>query len=1203
MKRNNATRVLILGAVTLLSVTVYGQTGKNENKEKTMKAFMVADAHMDTQWNWDVQATIRDHIRKTLEQNLVLLKQYPNYIFNFEGAVKYAWMKEYYPLQYEEMKRYIRQDRWHIAGSSWDANETIICSPESWIRNILLGQSFYRKEFKTESSDVFLPDCFGFGYDMPTLAAHCGLVGFSSQKLQWRYNAFYEGGKKYPFTIGRWKGIDGSEVMMVHGFDYGRRYRGDLSNDSTLMAEIAQSGLNTVFRYYGTGDTGGSPDMQSVQAVMKGIKGDGPIKIISSRSDQVYKEFMPLKDHPELPVFDGELTMDVHGNGCYTSQAAMKCYNRQNEHLGDAAERSAVIADWLGDATYPLKEMTDNWQRVIWHQFHDDLTGTCIPRAYEFSWNDELISLNSFSNIMTNSVSTLARHMDTDVKGTPVIIYNNETFEAKTLADIRVDDWKTYEVIDQKGRRVASQTTLGKDNKLHLIFDAKVPATGAAVYSIQPTKEVFRPNTQHPTSNTQLENSVYKLTVNAQGDITSIVDKRSQRQLVAKGKALGLVVFEGCESFAWPAWEIQKKTIDREPVAINGNVKIQLVENGALRKSLRIEKTYGESQFVQYIRLHEGALADRIDFDNEVEWHSLNALLKMNFPLNVDNEKATYDLGLGSIQRGNNTDTAFEVYSHEWTDLTDRSGDYGITIMNDSKYGWDKPDNNTLRLSLLYSPKANRSYTYQERQDFGHHEFTFTLTGHEGQLDKSVAVEQSKLLNSPLRAFWSPKHKGDLGREYSFVSCDNPNVTVQALKKAEDGGNEYIIRLYENTGKPQKATLTFAGKVSDIFEANGTEVQGLRVYQNGKKIKIEINGYGVRTYRFLMPRDFPKTPKVKFIDLPYNKRCFTFNGFRNAANFEGGYSYAAELMEKTLRVDNVAFSFGPMDRENGVRCEGQTIQLPEGYNKVYFLAASAKGDRQTAFSIGNNETALLCTIPYYTGFIGQWGHEGQTTGYMKNARIAYVGTHRHSASGDEPYEFTYMFKFGSDIPTTGTTITLPNDPDIVIFAMTAINEEVAVSPLNPHFRTNNIDDSPKEIADVHENLLKEASIVEVTGEVNRHEKATNLTDGNTETKWCDITPTPNYVVYDLGSEKTISGWRLLNAGIESAEMITRTVLLQARSATTDDWKTIDMVDGNKQDDFTRRFNSVKARYVRLYVVSPIQGTGHDATRIYEFEVF
>ena len=183
-----------LGAVALAGLLSGGSFAQN----KEMKAYMVADAHLDTQWTWDVQATIRDHIRNTLTQNLFLFKQYPHYVFNFEGGVKYAWMKEYYPQQYEQLKHYIANGRWHIAGSSWDANEAIVCSPEAWIRNVLLGQTFYRTEFNTEGTDIFLPDCFGFGYALPTLAAHCSLIGFSSQKLQWRTKPFYEGGNATP---------------------------------------------------------------------------------------------------------------------------------------------------------------------------------------------------------------------------------------------------------------------------------------------------------------------------------------------------------------------------------------------------------------------------------------------------------------------------------------------------------------------------------------------------------------------------------------------------------------------------------------------------------------------------------------------------------------------------------------------------------------------------------------------------------------------------------------------------------------------------------------------------------------------------------------------------------------------------------------------------------------------------------------------
>ena len=382
----------------LLGMESYGQ---NKTPDKKFKAYMVADAHLDTQWNWDVQTTINKHVRKTLTQNLFLLKHYPDYIFNFEGGVKYAWMKEYYPEQYEEVKQYVKAGRWHLAGSSWEASDVIIPSVESSIRNILLGQNFYRREFGVEGKDIFLPDCFGFGWTLPSIASHCGLIGFSSQKLGWRYHPFY-GDRKYPFTIGLWKGIDGNEVMFAHGYDYGHRWNDeDLSESSDLEGLAKSSSLNTVYRYYGTGDTGGSPTLGSVRSVEKGIKGKGPVEIISAASDQLFKDYQPFSSHPELPVFNGELLMDVHGTGCYTSEAAMKLYNRQNEQLGDAAERAAVTADWLG-GNYPGKTLTDSWKRFIFHQFHDDLTGTSIPKAYEFSWNDELISLKQFSSVLSS---------------------------------------------------------------------------------------------------------------------------------------------------------------------------------------------------------------------------------------------------------------------------------------------------------------------------------------------------------------------------------------------------------------------------------------------------------------------------------------------------------------------------------------------------------------------------------------------------------------------------------------------------------------------------------------------------------------------------------------------------------------------------------------------------------------------------------
>ena len=1179
-------------------------------QEKTKKAYMVADAHLDTQWNWDVQATIRHHIRNTLTQNLFLLKQYPDYIFNFEGAVKYAWMKEYYPELYHEMKPYVANGRWHLTGSGWDANEVIICSPESWIRNILLGQTFYRQEFNTESTDVFLPDCFGFPYTLPTLASHCGLIGFSSQKLGWRTLPFYEDNKRYPFTIGLWQGIDGSRIMMTHGFGYGQRWNDeDLSQNKQLTREIAESPLNQVYRYYGTGDIGGSPNIPSVRAVEKGINGNGPIEIISATSDQLYKDYLPYDKHPELPVYDGELTMDLHGNGCYTSQAAMKLYNRQNEHLGDAAERAAVMADWLGTAAYPRQTLTEAWQRVIWHQFHDDLTGTSIPRAYEFSWNDELLSLKTFANVLTHSVSAIASQMDTNVGGQPIVVYNNETFPVTTICKIDLPNgWKDKgcQVTNQNGHRVPSQV-VEEQGRAMLLFQASLPSSGLAVYSLKSSRK----SSSTRLAKGEIENSVYRLRVNDYGDIVSLIDKRTNRELVAKGQSIGLAVFNDCPSYRWPAWEIMKSTLDKEPVPARDEAEVTIL-GGDLRKTIIVKKKYGQSVIEQRIHLYEGAQAARIDIENTVDWHSSNALLKAVFPLSATNEKATYDIGLGSVKRGNNRDNMFEVYAHRWTDLTDASGRYGVTIMNDSRYGWDKPNDNTLRLSLLYTPKTNGNYAYQEQQDQGRHVFTYSIMAHEGALNEAHAARQSTLLNSQPKAFFATKHKGNLGREFSFVSSDNDNVLVRCMKQAE-ASNEYVVRVYELSGKAtQNAHITFAAPIAQAVEADGTEKTIAAAAHQGQTLNVSLKPYSVKTYKltFAPAATHPSSVAHHHIQLPFDRRCFSYNAFRQDANFESGYSYAAELLPKEgITVADVPFTFGEPDGLNGMSCRGQKLQSPAADKAqaktprtLYLLAASANGDRTATFQAGLSKTTA--TVPFYSGFIGQWGHDGHTKGFLKDADVAYVGTHRHSAGADEPYEYTYMFRIAIPLPSNATEVQMPQDPNIIVFAATVTSQQPDLKSAAPLFQTSlkgntNVSEAP-EIPEI--SLLEKARIVAVSGECNNDERAIFLTDGNENTKWCDIKPAPSYVVFDLGKVQKISRWRLLNAGMEDFSYITRTCLLQTRTSETGDWTTVDMFDQNRSNVIDRQFRPVEARYVRLFVVSPTQTTG-DATRIYEFQLF
>lgn len=1204
--------ILILTSALLLAGN--GLNAQNMLPEKKAKAYMVADAHLDTQWNWDIQTTIKEYVWNTLSQNLLLLKRYPDYIFNFEGGIKYAWMKEYYPAEYESMKEYIKEGRWHISGSSWEANDVLVTSIESNIRNIMLGQEYYRTEFGKESTDIFLPDCFGFGWTLPTIASHCGLIGFSSQKLDWRGHAFY-GDKKYPFTIGLWKGIDGSSIMFAHGYDYGKRWNDeDLSNNKELKELTTRTPLNTVYRYYGTGDTGGSPSIGSVRSLEKGIKGDGPLQIISATSDQLFKDHLPFKNHPELPVFDGELLMDIHGTGCYTSQAAMKLYNRQNELLGDAAERAAVAANWLNKTAYPGTTLSDAWKRFIFHQFHDDLTGTSIPKAYEFSWNDELISLKQFSGILASSVNSISDEMNTQTKGTPVILYNALGFPVSDIAEVEIEcakEPKDVTVFDGKGKKVTAQLLSYTNGKARLLLAATVPAMGYAVYDVRTTDGKIPTVKFADTKNeaaSLIENSIYTIKLDKNGDITSLFDKKSNKELVKAGKVIRLALFTENKSHNWPGWEILKETVDREPISITDNVTMKWIENGKLRKTFCIEKQYGKSTFRQYIRLYEGSLAERIDFSNEIDWQTGNALLKAEFPLNIENKEATYDLGIGTVKRGNNTKTAYEVYAHYWADLTDENNSYGVSVLNDSKYGWDKPNDHTIRLTLLHTPETTTNYAYQDRQDFGFHSFTYSLIGHAGQLEIAQTVEKAEQLNQQLKAFQPSKHKGTLGKEFSFAASNNQNVLIKALKKAESS-DEYVVRVYETSGeKAQNAVLTFAGDIISASEADGTEKNIGDAQFNGNQLQIAINPYSIKTFKIRLKPSTLAANELKhaYLSLNYNRKCTSWNEFRREGNLESGYSYAAELLPDSMTVNQIPFRLGEKDAANGLACKGDTIQLPAGNtcNRIYFLAASTDNDCAATFYCGKNKEEI--TVPCYTGFIGQWGHTGHTEGFMKEAEIAYVGSHRHAPNGDLPYEFTYMFKFGIDIPKGATSIILPQNEKIVLFAATLVQETNApVRTVSQLFRTaiQQAQGSEPAVASLP-NLLKDAKIIACSGYTGSHEEPKFMIDANNETKWCDTTVAPNFVDFDLGEAKPISGWKMVNAGQEDHSWITSDCFLQTRNNLNEDWKTVDSVRGNTKNVISKSLtNPVQARYIRLYITRPIQNKEGDCARIYEFEVY
>ena len=1036
------------------------QTDGKSVAPKTYKAYMVSDAHLDTQWNWDVQTTIREYIPRTLFQNLYLMERFPDYRFSFEGGVVYSWMKEYYPMHYERMKKYIASGQWHIAGASWDANDPNMPSAESFIRNILQGQELYKREFGVRSTDIFLPDCFGFGYTLPSLAAHCGLIGFSTQKLSWRKHDFFPDApyhKKNPFSWGVWYGIDGQSLMAA--FDTGG-YTAELPADAGYNKDFirrASNGFdNTAMRYYsgghlhGTtncGDKGNSGTVTTARRMAEAMADlDAPVQLISATSDQLFLDYMDRRD--ELPTYDGELLMDVHAGGCYTSQGAMKYYNRRNEELLGAAERAAVAADWLGAKPYDRAKLNEVWQRVLWHQFHDDLTGTSIADAYRYSWNDELISLQQATEVMTAAVGALSHSLDTRVKGTPVVVYNPVTYDLRDLVEAEVPldaRAKGVAVYAPSGRRVAAQILSREGDRARILFAADVKAAGYAVYDVRPASGVAKSSALKASERT-LENRIYRVELDANGDIRSIRDKRAGRELVAEGKAFRMAVFEGNPSNRYPAWEIMKETMDKPGRPIDGDVRISIAEQGPVRATLKVERSYGPSKFVQYVSLTDGGDDDRIDVRNTVDWSSRDVLLKAEFPCAVANAKAAYDLGLGFIERGNNTETAYEVPAQKWVDLTDADGSYGVTILNDCKYGWDKPADNTLRLTLLHTPSTEKRYAHQRTLDHGVHHYTYSIVGHTGARTEDALVA-GEALNMPLVAFVAPKHAGHLGRTFSMLAASTPQIGVRALKAAEDGDG-YIVRCYETTGNPvEGARITFPAAIVSAEECNGIEERIGDAAFEGRSLVVSAGKFAPKTYRVRLAE--PAVRSTLAIDnapvkLDYDITAYTTDEFFTYYTIDKALgSFAAELIPATVECDGVTFAMGEANTDDAVLCNGQTVALPADrtYTKLYVLASAVEEPRTAEFRVGDR--TYEAEVPLWKGFYGQWGWYGNSEGFMQRAKIGYLGTHRHQTDlGNVPYGFSYMYLLTFDIPEGATTVTLPRDKKVLVYAMTASNNPI-----------------------------------------------------------------------------------------------------------------------------------------------------------------
>ncbi len=1001
------------------------------------KIYTVATSHLDTIWSWDFETTVSKYIYNTLVDNISMFKKYPTYIFSFEGSYRYELMEEYYPELFEEMKEYIKQGRWNVTGSSFENGDVNVPSPEALFRNILLGNGYFDKKFGKRSVDIYLPDCFGFGWALPSVAAHANLMGFTTQKLSW--------GSAYgvPFDIGKWYGVNGD---FVYGACNCGSYDKSLSHVrgynfvEKKIKDNEQYNLDITYLFHGIGDRGGSAREKSVAAVDAEIKKNGTdnIEVIAATADQIFRDIdsnFTDEQKDKLPVWKNELVMKDHAVGGYTSRSISKRWNRRCEELAEIAEKNAVVATALGVGDYNQTVIDKGWKRCIAHQFHDDIPGTSVQRAYRRSWNDYALSMNQFTAEAQSSLAQISSAMDSSFcKGVPVMVSNPMEFERVQAVTITLEGVTSpfVRVYDNNGVEVKSQVNFVKDNVAQIVFVAQVAPMGYRVYDVRQSDTPCGVQSDLKLNEYSVENQKYIVTLNKNGDISSIVDKQlDNKEILKEPVSLGLFKYKGSSS--WPAWELNYKEVNKQADRIPQVVSITVAENGPARVTLCVKQKDGASQFVNYVALSDGG--NVVEVYSQIEWRSMRTLAKQKFSFNANNDQATYDLGLGAIKRGNMNDKLFEVPAQKWADITDKSGEFGVSVISECKYGWDKFDNNTLRLTVLHTPRKNyRIDSMQSMMDLGLNRYSYAIFSHPSSVGVQTQKEARTFIQ-PMPAVVMDKHQGAMGSNYSFITTNNDSVIIRAIKKAQDS-DLVVVRINEGTNNNvDNYTLSMGKGIKQAVELYASEEYKADAVVCDGKLVTSLKPYEVKTFALIL-EDCKADGAVKSASYPadvdFDKNIITK---QNSTSSDFELTLPKEIMPSKIVASGAEFTVSE-DCKNALVANAQVINLQHNPNQIKVLCTSLAGDKTATFFV--DDKAVKVNINDAFENYAAWDlYDFKETAYVKDGVLGFEATHTHKDGNDQYAKAMYFWVI--DLDTTGAkTVTLPKDSSIVVIAVTEV---------------------------------------------------------------------------------------------------------------------------------------------------------------------
>jgi alpha-mannosidase len=784
----------------------------------------IGHAHIDVAWLWTLGQT-RQKAGRTFHTVMRLMDQFPDYVFAQSQPQLYDFIRQDFPKLFEAIQTRVAEGRWEIIGGMWVEADCNLSGSESLVRQFLLGRSFFRKHFGegVDSSVLWLPDVFGYAWNLPQLIKEAGLEYFFTIKIGWsQYN-------RLPYDSFWWQGLDGTRVL-TH-FSTTKDANSPFAATYNAMADPGETlGTWTNFQQkdygapgetlpllmsYGFGDGGGGPTREMLENIRELGSFPAMPKLQTGKVGDFFLELEKASEN--LPVWNGELYLEYH-RGTYTTQARNKRANRKSEFLLHDAEFLATYASLL-DLTYayPFSQLAHAWKLVCLNQFHDIIPGSSIAPVYVESLQQYEEIRQIGEDVRNQSLEVIAAKL-----GARQLVVNPTSFVRNE--PISVDGELTH---------------IGELPPYSI-----VPLTddrGIGIGSLSPV-------TSHPSF---LENLFLRVEFNLSGDITRIYDKRASREVLIEGTlANQFQAFED-RPLDFDAWDIDIYYDDKMWLA-EPATSIKVIESGPLRAGLEIKRRILGSDYTQIISLSHNS--PRLDFETHIDWQDRQILLKVAFPVDILSPTATYEIQWGNVQRPTHRNTSwdwarFETAAQKWVDLSE--GDYGVSLLNDCKYGHDIL-NNVMRLTLL------RGTTIPDPMaDYGEHRFTYSLLPHTGNWGIET-VREAYALNDPLIVYQTedrrqkteepvPGPRSPVDSQY-FVSVNAPNIVIETIKRAEDGGG-IIVRMYECLRQRGSFTLTTAFPLAAAWRANLLE-------ENQKSIPVEGNqlNYSIKPYQILTLR-------------------------------------------------------------------------------------------------------------------------------------------------------------------------------------------------------------------------------------------------------------------------------------------------------------------------------------------------------------